>query len=161
VDVQDYEQGKGLPGVKGPFARRKEIDIVVTSLGDPHHRDGSLNRFLRLGPEKGLEHLREDGVVGEVQCMPYSPDGPVTMRSGFRAVTLFEIPELVAMAKQKRKHVLLVAAPCGRCGALKSEALRPLLKVPNLRIWTHVVMDIAHAERLAALDAPSEANRDG
>lgn len=153
VDVRNYERDKRLPGVAEPFARRNEIDIVVTSLGDPHHEDGSLNRFLRLSPARAAEDLRKNHVVvGEVQCMPFSAQRPVTMRSGFRAVTLFEIPELVDRAQMQDKFLLLVAAPCGKCGELKTDALRPLLTEAGLRIWTHVVVDIAQAEILAATD---------
>jgi DNA-binding transcriptional regulator LsrR (DeoR family) len=154
VEVGHYEQIIKLPGIKEPFAQRSSIDIVVTSLGDPYHTDGSLYRFLKIGPAEALEDLRKAGVVGEVQAMPYSKEGPAAMRRGYRAVTLFEIPELVAMAKRSGKYVVLVAAPCGRCGELKTDALRPLCKAAPLRIWTHALLDIAHAELLAALDAP-------
>lgn len=154
AEVKNYEEIKNLPGVQEPFAQRGSIDIVVTSLADPYHTDGSLYRFLKMGPAEALEDLRKAGVVGEVQAMPYSEQGPVAMRSGYRAVTLFEIPELVALAKGPGKYVLLVAAPCGRCGELKTPALRPLFKAPPLRLWTHAVLDVAHAELLAALDAP-------
>jgi DNA-binding transcriptional regulator LsrR (DeoR family) len=148
VSWKDYDAVKRLPGVKESFERAREIDIVVTSLASATHEHGTLNRFLRLGPATGLNDLRKRGWVGDVQYLPYSEHAPITVRSGIRAVTLFELSELVAMARTPGKYVVLVAPPCGKCGELKTEAVRPLLKAPDLRVWTYLVTDVSTAEEL-------------
>jgi hypothetical protein len=88
------------------------------------------------------------GWVGDVQYLPYSTTGPIGVASGVRAVTLFELSELVEMVKSGNKHVVLVGGPCGHCGASKTEALRPLLEEPSLRVWSHLVVDAGTAEKL-------------
>jgi DNA-binding transcriptional regulator LsrR (DeoR family) len=67
-----------------------------------------------------------------------------------RAVTLFELDELVAIAKDRSngKYVVLVAGPCGECGATKKNALRPLLANERLRLWTHLIVDAKTAKEL-------------
>ena len=47
-----------------------------------------------------------------------------------------------------RKYVVLVAGPCAECGRLKTDALLPLLQNPNLRAFTHLVVDKATANSL-------------
>ena len=43
-----------------------------------------------------------------------------------RAVTLYELDDLVRIADQKNKHVILIARQCGACKRTCAEALRPL-----------------------------------
>jgi hypothetical protein len=50
-----------------------------------------------------------------------------------------------------RKYVVLVAGPCAECGRLKTDALVPLLRNPNLRVFTHLVVDRATAMNLIEL----------
>ncbi len=52
------------------------------------------------------------------------------------------------MVQKEEKYVVLVGAPCGVCLRQKTEALRPLLQEPNLRVWSQFVTDIATAEEL-------------
>ncbi len=52
------------------------------------------------------------------------------------------------VGKTGRKYVVLVAGPCAECGRLKTDALLPLLENPNLRVFTHLVVDKATANSL-------------
>ena len=65
-----------------------------------------------------------------------------------RAVSLLGLSDLRAMVAAPDKYVLLVAGPCNACGALKTEAIEPLLVQPSLNLWTHMVMDVETAEQL-------------
>ena len=42
----------------------------------------------------------------------------------------------------------IVAGPCMLCGKTRSDALRPLLSEPALRIWSRIVMDMETAAEL-------------
>jgi hypothetical protein len=65
-----------------------------------------------------------------------------------RAVTLFDLPDLVARVRRPDKYVVLLAGPCSECGKAKTEALVPLLTRPTLRLWTHLVTDVQTAGEL-------------
>lgn len=143
-----YEDVKTQPGVRESFQHAPEVDIVVTSLAGAGDEHGALNRFLKLWGNEAIEDLRSQGWVGDVQYLPYSPTGPITVKSGVRAVTLFELADMVSMVRSKDKHVVLVGGPCGDCGRPKADALRPLLEEPGLRVWSHLVLDAGTAEKL-------------
>ena len=70
------------------------------------------------------------------------------MRSGDRAVTLFELDELRELSARKDKYVVLVSGPCGKCGRTRSDALRPLVANPKLKVWSHLVLDLDTAQEL-------------
>jgi len=42
----------------------------------------------------------------------------------------------------------LTVQPCGKCGKLRTGALLPLLVVPELRVWSELVVDAATARDL-------------
>lgn len=154
VDNDSYEKHIQNPGIRLPFERRDEIDIVVTSLAAADHEHGLLVRYLTHLVEQNLldknllQEMLDAGWVGDVQFRPYTIDGPLTKGCPVRAVTLFELDELVTLAKSGNKHVVLVAGPCGECGALKTDALRPLLANEKLRLWSHLVTDAGTARML-------------
>lgn len=144
VLADEYEHVKTLPGVEESFRRAREIDIVVTSLASADDPHGELNRFMKLGKE-GSDHvaaLEKAGWVGDVTYRPYSESAPIRTSKGIRAVSLFELADLVELAHEPNKHVILVAAPCGVCQESKGEALRPLLAERKLRLWTDLFMDL-------------------
>jgi DNA-binding transcriptional regulator LsrR (DeoR family) len=143
-----YEDVKTQPGVRESFEHAPEVDIVVTSLASAADEHGALNRFLRHWSNEALGDLMRQGWVGDVQYLPYSTKAPITVGSGVRAVTLFELADLVAMVRSGDKHVVLIGGPCGECAVSKTEALRPLLEEPNLRVWSHLVLDSGTAEQL-------------
>lgn len=149
VEWDDYDRVKGLQGIRQSIERASEIDIVVTSLAQAADDHGLLNTFLNI-PGGRRPELAEAGHVGDVLMQPFSAKGPITVNTGIRAVTLFDLDGLVKMARARDKHVVLLAGPCVRCGVSKSEALRPLLQVPELRVCNHLITDFATAEGLLA-----------
>ncbi len=150
IDANRYEHTKTSPGVKESFRRAKDIDIVVTSMASAHDEHGELNRFMNYGKKKnpGLAALKKSGWVGDVTYRPYSMNGPIATTEGIRAVSLFDLQDLVALAAQPKKHVVLVAAPCGICGTSKGDALRPLLESRDLKLWSHLFIDLTTAQSL-------------
>jgi DNA-binding transcriptional regulator LsrR (DeoR family) len=155
VPSHDYERVKWDPGVSESFAAAGEIDLIITSLASAQDGHGDLAHFMQVVAEKKdvsvaakLEELRQAGWIGDVQYRPYSATGPILIDTGVRAVTLFELSDLVRLAATAHKDVVLVAGPCGVCGATKASALAPLLAAPALRVWTRLVMDVATAEEL-------------
>ncbi|MDR3110116.1 MAG: sugar-binding domain-containing protein [Planctomycetaceae bacterium] len=155
VDNADYEKLKTNPGIKSSYECRDDIDIVVTSLAAADHKHGLLVQYLThlvsqkyLKPEV-LTDMQKAGWLGDVQFRPYSNEGPITEVCPVRAVTLFELEDLVRLARDNNgKYVVLVAGPCGECGESKQSALRPLLANENLRLWTHLVTDSRTAREL-------------
>ena len=155
VDNADYEKLQKNPGIRQSFERKGEIDIIVTSLAAADHEHGLLVQYLSHLVEQGfmepnlLERMRKAGWIGDVQFQPYSEDGPLKNVCPVRAVTLFELDELVEMVRtQQGKYVVLVAGPCGECGKTKKHALKPLIANKNLRLWTHLVTDARTAREL-------------
>jgi hypothetical protein len=157
VSNDDYENQKANPAIRYSFEKRKEIDIIVTSLAAADHRHGLLGQYLthlidqRLISRNVLTKMLNAGWVGDVQFRPYSTKGPLPENvCPVRAVTLFELDELVEIAKNRTngKYVVLVAGPCGECGETKKNALLPLLANENLRLWTHLIVDAKTAKEL-------------
>lgn len=162
VPNDDYERIRTSPGVQKAFERADEIDIVVTSFAWAHDEHGMLRQFLGHLVEAGeldrdtLRRMLDVGWTGDVQFRPYSGTGPILEECPVRAVTLFELSDLVRIAHTEGKHVVLLARPCGECGALKTEALKPLLTEPSLRLWTHLVLDVDTAGALLKTTNPGE-----
>jgi len=151
---EDYERVKANPGVRRSFQRAGDIDIVVTSLAVAGHEHGLLLRYLENLIAEGaierdaLTRMTASGWRGDVQFRPYTSAGPMVEPCPVRAVTLFELSELVEMARTPGKSVILLGGPCGNCGETKAEAIRPLLENPNLRLWTHLLTDVLTAREL-------------
>jgi len=156
VNHEDYDRIKMNPGTRRAFERKTEIDIFITSLATARHEHGLLGQFLShlIGEElldrKVLQNMYDAGWVGDVQFCPYSNHGPLDDICPVRAVTLFELDELVQFAKKDGKYVVLVAGPCGECGASKKDALIPLLANEKLGLWTHLVTDARTAKEIIA-----------
>ncbi|MDR0522763.1 MAG: hypothetical protein LBH00_13060 [Planctomycetaceae bacterium] len=157
VSSDDYEKQKSNPAIRYSFEQRDDIDIIVTSLAAADHRHGLLEQYLThlvdqqlISPEV-LKKMHNAGWVGDVQFRPYSADGPLPESvCPVRAVTLFELDELVQMANERKngKYIVLVAGPCGECGESKKHALQPLLANEKLRLWTHLIVDAKTAKEL-------------
>ena len=157
VSSSDYENQKANPAIRYSFEKRDEIDIIVTSLASAEHRHGLLGQYLkhlveqRLISQEVLDRMYAAGWIGDVQFRPYSVAGPLPDDvCPVRAVTLFELDELVHLAKDRThgKYVVLVAGPCGECGEPKKNALLPLLANDKLRLWTHLIIDAKTAKEL-------------
>jgi DNA-binding transcriptional regulator LsrR (DeoR family) len=151
VNFHEYESIIELPGVKESFEWRAKIDIVVTSLAKKEDNDGQLNRFMRLAPQWGVGALEEACWVGDIQWRPYSDSGPVNIDTAIRAVTLYEIPDLLEFAGTPGKSVIVVCGRCNVCHDDKARALLPLLREPSLRVLNHLVTDRTTAQRVLTL----------
>jgi len=146
-DKPTYEKIKELPGVKEAYEKAKDIQIVVTSLGDAQSPD----HWFPYVTDKGKKSLQKDrGWKGDVLYCPYSDNGPIAEENLERfAVTLFNIEELVNLAKYQM--VVLVSGPShDKSGRRKTDALRPLLKNKDLRVWSHLITDVGTAHELLA-----------
>lgn len=156
VRSEDYAKLKDNPSIRIPLERREEVDIVITSLAAADHQHGLLVQYLGYLSEQGLldphvlEAMTAAGWIGDVQFHPYSAERPLDDLCPLRAVTLFDIDDLVSMACDagSSKRVVLVAGPCGECEASKHHALAPLLANPRLRLWTDLITDAHTARRL-------------
>lgn len=149
VKATDYDtEVKAYPASLA-FKHRNEIDIIITSLASATDEHGNLNQFLKwYSDDEG--RLKKAGWIGDVQYRPFSARGPITDVQRTKTVTLFELNELVAFARTPGKHVLLVSGPCGDCGHTRETPMEALLTVPELKVWTHIVMDASTAEKLEA-----------
>jgi DNA-binding transcriptional regulator LsrR (DeoR family) len=142
-----YQTIKKLPGIAEAFEVAKDINIVVTSIGNTAKSGGDWLPFVE---EDKKTTLLESGWCGDVLYCPYSENGPIPAKAlSLQAVTLFTIPDLVAMARNSQKHsIILVCGPTHWDGKLKTKALKPLLENPNLRVWTHLITDMGTAQDL-------------
>lgn len=136
------------PDLRRALRQSGSIDIVVTTLNNANHEHGLLYSFMQLAGEDALRKLRSAGWIGDVLWRPYSADGPITANIGIRPITMFELDDLVRLAKRPDRHVYLVAGPCPGCANLKTEALRPILMQASLRICNHLVIDTDTAYKL-------------
>jgi DNA-binding transcriptional regulator LsrR (DeoR family) len=159
VSSDEYERVKRGPGARRSFERAGEIDIVITSLASALDADGLLGQYLEhlirereLDPA-ALKRMQDAGWVGDVQFRPYNREGPIIEECPVRAVTLFDLSDLVRMAGTDDKYVVLLGGPCGECGRLKTDALIPLLTRDELRLWTHLIVDVQTAGKLLSGDA--------
>jgi DNA-binding transcriptional regulator LsrR (DeoR family) len=144
VRVRDFARLTRQVGVKEAFKAKKDIRIIVTGLGDARDEHDLLTIFLR---ESGKD-IRKTGAIGNVQYRPFTRDGALRESpDDLRAVTLFELDELVELCKRKDHHVILIARQCGR-GMIRSDVVRVLLERESLRVFSHLVMELPTAEAL-------------
>lgn len=151
VPTESYDEVISRRGIIDSFEKADEIDIVITSCARAADEHGELNRFMQLASHDDGDGtaaaLADAGWVADVTYRPYSELGPINLEQGIRGVSIFELEDLVSLARdQENKHVVLVAAPCAQCRETKHEALRPLLSQPDtLKLWNHLFMDKATA----------------
>jgi len=154
VDNRDYRRVKAQAGLRESFELAQDIDLVITSLASADDEHGELNQLLdtaETSDKKAIRELQKTDRVGDILYRPFTESGPVPdTRTKARAISLFEIRELVKMSKEKHKHVILVAGSCGICHKPKGTALRPLLERDNMKVWTHVVTNMDTAEEVLA-----------
>ncbi len=154
VPSDSFDEIARLPLVQEAFEQRHSLDVVITSIGSKKDKHCTFKRAIdsrRITSDyANLKSLLElQGWVGDVQFLPYSDTEALQMKH-LRSGVLVSFDELVTMARTKGKEVVLVAGPCGLCGDLKTEALRPLLANEHLRVFSHLVIDLATAEGLLA-----------
>lgn len=160
VRKRDFTRVRKTPGVHEAFeAREKDaIDIVITSMGDFSDPHDLLLTFL---DDAGVstEEISRKQWIGNVQYRPYTASGAVVEESNdWRAVTLFEIEDLVKMSKLSDKHVILIARQCGICERTRAKALYPLLINPDLQVFSELILDAVTAEDLLTETVPPSAH---
>jgi hypothetical protein len=119
---------------------------------------------LLKGEKVTSEELKAKRWLGNVQYRPYTADGPALEGpNDLRPVTLFELSDFVEMAQRRDKHVVLIARSCSICHNPQAEALLPLLTVPALKVWSHLVMDVSVAQAILNIGTvqPQEGGKPG
>jgi hypothetical protein len=167
--AEEYKDAiKNRPLLKRVFARKDEIDIVVTSIGTLGTKTkcehGYLHQYLRRFAGLGstdIEQLNAQGWRGDVQLRPFDENGPIDIKTGPKPVTLFELDELIQLAQKPGKHVYLLCGPCGLCGESKADALVWLLVKSSLRFWNHLVIDWVTAKKVIKLARAIESAAQG
>ena len=148
VDLESYEEFKNKAWMREAFQQGGAIDIVMTSLASAKDRDNLFRKFIKDSEPKDLQYLRSVGWLGDIMWRTYSDTAPIITGTRGRAVTIFELSDLVDLAQQDDKHVILIAGPCGECGRVRTDALLPLLREPSLRVCNHIVTDSKTAAEL-------------
>jgi len=148
VDEKDYEEFKNKAWMREAFQQGGAIDIVMTSLASAKDVHSLFRQFIKESESKDLEYLRSVGWLGDIMWRTYSETAPIVTGTRGRAVTIFELSDLVDLAQQDDKHVILIAGPCSNCGRVRTDALLPLLKEPSLRVCNHIVTDSKTATEL-------------
>jgi DNA-binding transcriptional regulator LsrR (DeoR family) len=148
VPSREFKKIRQRMGVREAFAAGEDIDIVVTAMGDFHDEHDLLAAFLK-DSAVDVNRLRQNGVIGNVQYRPYTKSGAVIEGPGdLRAVTVFEIQDLVKLATNRNKEVILMGRQCGLCKRTRAESLKPLLTNPDLKVFSTLVLDQETAEEL-------------
>jgi hypothetical protein len=131
---------------KEAIALSKQIDVMVTSMAyvkDPH---SPIRRAL------GDEEVAKYKLLGDVNYRSYDNSGPVDLSSTEMVPTSWlTIRDMVKMARDKNRHVILAVTPCAVCNLSKAPAVLPLLEKKNLQIWSHLVMVDSEAEEVLRL----------
>ena len=132
-------------GIREAYERAGEIDIIVTSASGVADEHCMFLRHLHLARES-MQKLEVAGCVGDILWQPLSPDGPIEVEGGVRAMTVMNLDEVGEFVADK-KLVLLVAGPCGVCHESKTDVVRAILGQPK-RLITHLVIDAGCARAL-------------
>ena len=135
-------------GIKQAFGAKKDIDLAVTGMGDFSDPHDLLSLFLK-DSDQDLKALRRRGWVGNVQYRPFTAKGPAPEApQDLRAVTVFELKDLVDLVLKPDKEVILMARQCGICARAHAAALSALLSNPSLKVFSRLVLDRATATEL-------------
>jgi DNA-binding transcriptional regulator LsrR (DeoR family) len=132
------------------FEQAKNLNIVITGLGSSEDPHSAFNQLTKTYPELKTKASRT--WVGDVQFLLYSATGPLPKAPEEPGVfTVVTLQGLKQLSKERRGHVVLVCGPCGSpdCGKTKTTALLPLLREPELSIFTDLFLDLKTAEELA------------
>jgi DNA-binding transcriptional regulator LsrR (DeoR family) len=151
VRARELSEIRRRPGVREAFEAKASIDIVLTSMGAFDDEHDLLRLFLKEAGQNIDDLVQRTQVVGNVQYRPFTRRGVHLERDDeWRTVSVFELADFKALAEKKDKHVVLIARQCGLCGerSNRAAALRPLLEVPELKVWSTLVLDIGTARNV-------------
>jgi DNA-binding transcriptional regulator LsrR (DeoR family) len=143
VRSRSIHEIKSRPGCREAVEEAKNIHLVVTSMGDMQDPHALLNVWYGECENEPKPSWRADA-VGDIQYRPYGVDRFISDRpNDLRAVTLFDLDDMVNLAASKNRHVILIARQCGVCEPrrTKAAALRPILQHPDMRVFSHLVLD--------------------
>ena len=124
------------------------LTSLAAAMGDFNDPHDLLSLFLKDSGQN-LDALRRRGWLGNVQYRPFTADGPAREAPrDLRAVTVFELKDLVELADKRSKAVILMARQCGICARAHADALRALLRNPTLKVFSSLILDAATAKEL-------------
>jgi DNA-binding transcriptional regulator LsrR (DeoR family) len=150
VRSQLIKEIKSRPGCREAVEEVKNIHLVVTSMGDMEDEHALLNVWYKECGDAAKPSWWAEA-VGDIQYRPYGADRFITDKpNDLRAVTLFELSDMVTLAGAKNRHVILIARQCGLCEPRRTKAipLRPILKNPAMRVFSRLVLDSPTAYEL-------------
>jgi len=97
-------------------------------------------------PQHALAARQMRGFGG---MLAFTIRGGLPAASAFlRAVTVFELRDLVDLALKPDKEVILMVRQCGICGRARTTALRALLSNPSLKVFSRLILDRVTADAL-------------
>lgn len=130
----------------------RSCDIVLVSagaFGDPHSFLGTL----RTAAPGFWERLRDAKCRGDLGRLPVSADGPLSLDLfEHPPCTLIGFDDLQTLVRERRK-VMLVAAPCGDCGAHKGDIIQTLLELRKVgcNLFSDLICDSRSARSMSVL----------
>ncbi len=153
------------PSLKSCYDKRKDVNIIVTSLADAEDEHGLLKKYFNA-IENGSEiikQLEDQKWIGDLLFHPFSENGPIFPKE-VQTAPLFSFNELVNaahgksledanVASEQQTYVVLIGGPCAdiHCKKTKERALFPLVNNDSMRVWTHLVLDSQTAKKLIAM----------
>lgn len=132
----------------------RSCDIVLISagaFGDEHSFLGAL----QSSAQDVWQRLRDANCRGDLGRLPVSPEGPMPLDLfDHPPCTLVGLDDLQGMV-QERRRVMLVAAPCGHCGAQKGDIVQALLELRDkgFRLFNDLICDSRSARSMTLLNA--------
>jgi DNA-binding transcriptional regulator LsrR (DeoR family) len=154
VESRSIQEIRRRPGCREAFGAVDGIHLVVTSMGDLQDSHALFRMWYDEWYEPS-EHKAKPAwwkdAIGDIQYRPYGKEGFIKEKPGdLRAVTLFELEDLVHLAEKRDRHVILIARQCGLCsdGSTKANALRPILENKHMRVFSQLVLDSPTAKKL-------------
>lgn len=152
VYTEGYDQSLLQPGIADTYQRRKQLDIIVTSLSDWSDGHSLLAGYMRQHDEASYEAVvQSHAFVGDMLTRPLGPGGPIPDDLfTTRALTLMDLEGLPDFLSNAKNRVLLVSGPCPVCNAPKTNVLRAVLGYPKVHGLAHrLISDLVVDSRTA------------
>lgn len=145
------------------LSQRERINLICASIGVQCEHDllrRAIEDEMRCSGHKDFDYAqwaKQRKIVANINYRPFTSTGDayIERKNDHRAITLFEIPELLTF-RQRGGMLVLIARRCGSCndsGADQQRArgLLPLLQSPRLRVFSDLVIDGVLARLVIAL----------
>ena len=137
----------------------RSCDIVLISagaLGDKHSFLGALQSS---APDV-WQRLRKANCRGDLGRLPVSPEAPMQLDLfDHPPCTLVGLDDLQEMVRENRR-VMLVAAPCGDCGAHKGDIIQTLLELreKGYKLFSDLICDSQSSRSMPRLNTGADRN---